>query len=193
MFGAAGWAIIVAVSDDDSKTPLEHTLDVFVYLPVGFVLDFPRSVPRYIERGRKLLDPSKLLSRTASPGGSGGPLGRLQDQTQATLRALGVTPPTSPEADAGHAGGNGSSPAPAAPDTAPTAPAAPAAAERVPVTPSHDPSELAITDYDSLSASQVVPRLDSLGDDELETVRQYEASTRARKTILNKIAQIQSA
>jgi len=64
---------------------------------------------------------------------------------------------------------------------------------RVPTTPSHDPRELAITDYDSLSASQVVPRLDSLGDDELETVRQYEASTRGRKTILSKIAQIQSA
>ena len=190
----------MTVSDDDSKTPLEHTLDVFVYLPVGFVLEFPQQVPRYIARGRKLLDPSRLLSRTASTDDLGSRIGRLQEQTHATLRALGVagpsdrSPPAGPTSSPSTAGGNGSAaPTAAAPGSSPDP-----AAERPPParpqpTPSHDPSELAITDYDSLSASQVVPRLDSLGDDELETVRQYEASTRGRKTILNKIAQIQSA
>ena len=56
-----------------------------------------------------------------------------------------------------------------------------------------DPSTLAIHDYDALSASQVVPRLESLTTDELEAVRDYEAGTRGRKTILNKIAQLQSS
>ena len=51
---------------------------------------------------------------------------------------------------------------------------------------------LAIPDYDSLSASQVVPRLESLSDAELDAVREYEASNRGRKTILNKIDQLQS-
>jgi hypothetical protein len=50
---------------------------------------------------------------------------------------------------------------------------------------------LAITDYDSLSASQVVPRLDGLSDAELAAVRDYEAAHRGRKTILSKIAQLQ--
>lgn len=58
--------------------------------------------------------------------------------------------------------------------------------------PAIDVEGLAIPDYDSLSASQVVPRLESLQDDELEAVRGYEASTRGRKTILSKIAQLQS-
>jgi len=49
---------------------------------------------------------------------------------------------------------------------------------------------LAIPDYDSLSASQVVPRLESLSPDELDAVRAYESSHRGRKTILNKIDQL---
>jgi len=53
--------------------------------------------------------------------------------------------------------------------------------------------ELAIPDYDNLSASQVVPRLAGLSTDELEAVRRYEAAQRGRKTILNKVAQLQSA
>jgi hypothetical protein len=50
---------------------------------------------------------------------------------------------------------------------------------------------LAIPGYDSLSASQVLPRLEGLAADELEAVRAYEAEHRGRKTILGRIAQLQ--
>lgn len=50
---------------------------------------------------------------------------------------------------------------------------------------------LGIPDYDSLSASQVVKRLRGMDTAALDAVRAYEAATRARKTILNRIAQIQ--
>ncbi len=69
-------------------------------------------------------------------------------------------------------------------DPGPAAPPAPAA-------PGAD--ELAIPDYDALSASQVVPRLAGLAGEELDAVRRYEAANRGRKTILSKIAQLQSA
>ena len=59
-------------------------------------------------------------------------------------------------------------------------------------TPSPTVEDLAITGYDSLSASQVVTRLDGLGTDELEAVRAYEIAHRGRKTILNKVAQLQT-
>ncbi len=52
---------------------------------------------------------------------------------------------------------------------------------------------LAIPDYDNLSASQVVPRLDGLTPAELESVRRYEKSHRHRNTILSRIAQLQTA
>ena len=66
------------------------------------------------------------------------------------------------------------------------------AATAEPAEPGPDVADLAITDYDSLSASQVVTRLPGLTLDELEAVRAYEAAHRGRKTILNKVAQLQS-
>ena len=57
--------------------------------------------------------------------------------------------------------------------------------------PSVAEATLGITDYASLSASQVMPRLEGLTPDELETLRQFELQNRGRKTILNKIAQLQ--
>jgi hypothetical protein len=53
-----------------------------------------------------------------------------------------------------------------------------------------DTTRLAIPNYDDLSASQVVDRLEGLGTDDLEAIRAYEASNRARNTILGKIAQL---
>jgi hypothetical protein len=50
--------------------------------------------------------------------------------------------------------------------------------------------DLAIADYDNLSASQIVDRLDGLGRDDLETIRAYETAHRARNTILGKLEQL---
>lgn len=52
-------------------------------------------------------------------------------------------------------------------------------------------SDLPVPDYDSLAASQVVPRLASLSADELVAVGAYERAHRNRQTILNKVAQLQ--
>jgi hypothetical protein len=53
-------------------------------------------------------------------------------------------------------------------------------------------NDLAIPGYDSLSASQVLPRLEGLAADELEAVRAYESAHRGRRTILGRVAQLQS-
>ncbi|HWC39746.1 MAG TPA: hypothetical protein VG476_14505 [Acidimicrobiales bacterium] len=75
-------------------------------------------------------------------------------------------------------------------------PSQPAPGEDVPVPPTAMPAggagALAIPGYDALSASQVVQRLAGLAPDELEAVRTYEAATRRRRTILNRIAQLQA-
>jgi hypothetical protein len=54
-----------------------------------------------------------------------------------------------------------------------------------------DPSGLAIPGYDSLAASQVVPRLAGLSVDELTAVETYETAHRARRTILTRVRQLQ--
>jgi hypothetical protein len=56
----------------------------------------------------------------------------------------------------------------------------------------HVPSAatLSIPGFDSLSASQVVQRLDGLTREELVSVRAYESATRGRRTILNRVDQL---
>ena len=61
-----------------------------------------------------------------------------------------------------------------------------------PAAPGIDVEHLAIPGYESLSASQVVPRLVSLTADELEQIRRYESAARGRKTILSRISQLQA-
>ena len=53
--------------------------------------------------------------------------------------------------------------------------------------------ELPIPDYESLAAMHVVDRLATLRPDELEQVRAFEQSNRARRTVLAKIEQLQGA
>ena len=57
--------------------------------------------------------------------------------------------------------------------------------------PPDEGAHLAIRDYDELSASQVVERLEGLPRGELDAIRAYEASHRARNTVLGKIEQLQ--
>jgi hypothetical protein len=49
---------------------------------------------------------------------------------------------------------------------------------------------LAIPGFDTLSASQVVQRLDGLTADELMAVRMHESGHRGRRTILNRVEQL---
>ena len=82
--------------------------------------------------------------------------------------------------------------APAAPTPAPpAAPAsAPSAAEASWQTEVPSSDALPIPDYDELSASQVVERLEGLDRESLDAIRRYETEHRGRNTILGKIAQL---
>ena len=167
-------------ASDETHNPLDQALELFVYLPVGFMFELPRSIPRFIERGRRELHGNGRLTDTAARLDPLQHLDRAQAHAVSTLRALGVMSRSEPAM---------APPAPA--ETAPATPPAPAA----PPAPVEvvDPETLAIPGYESLSASQVMPRLEGLTPDELEAVRRYEHGNRARKTILNKIAQLQRA
>jgi len=83
-----------------------------------------------------------------------------------------------------------SAPFTAAPE--PTPAPAPQAAPAPPASPAHVPSAdaLPIPDYDELSASQVVERLEGLDRESLDAIRRYESEHRGRNTILGKIAQL---
>jgi hypothetical protein len=78
-------------------------------------------------------------------------------------------------------------PGPAPPPSTPAAPVPPDAAWHTDV-PAVE--ALPIPDYDELSASQVVERLEGLDRESLDAIRRYETEHRGRNTILGKIAQL---
>lgn len=164
----------------DRKSPIEQALDLFFYAPLGFVLNAQEVVPELIEKGHQQVVMARMFGKFAIENEAPKQIAELQKQVQKVAEQFTA---------------RASRPAAKPSSNGPSAPPIPATQTSTPVvsTPAHGPgaAELAITDYDSLSASQVVPRLEGLSDAELAAVRDYEAAHRGRKTILSKIAQLQ--
>jgi hypothetical protein len=201
---------------DNGKT--DRALDLLVYAPVGVALYLRDTVPTFVnlfvsrgraELGQRRQQAQDQVAQARAMGefavNFGGPKVREHVEKGIALARKGA------ESVLGGAGDEGGvpdaaddvpSPAPAPrPDRAAansraasrpagkstntstatkTAAAAPAA------------TTLVIPDYDELSASQVVERLDGLPASELDAVRAYEEAHRARRTILYKIEQLTS-
>lgn len=183
--------------DDDHKSPVDAAVELLVFAPVGLALTARENLPALIAKGRSQVTGqvamARMIGQFAVRMGEKDLRKRLGDVTETvgeTLSALGLLP----------------EPAPPAATTAPGATTAPAggppAANGIvnegavgaatPAGEAPTSAELAIPGYDTLSASQVVQRLAGLSADELEAVRRYEASTRGRRTILSKAAQLES-
>lgn len=163
----------------DDKRPLDVALDLLVYAPVGFAVSVGGVLGALAERGRAQFGGQVATARVV------GQVAVQQGQVQAAQAFRRAREEARDRIDelAGKA----------APEPAPVR-ARPAVTDaRCPTTSSPAADDLAIPGYDSLSASQVLPRLDGLAPAELEAVRDYEAGHRGRKTILGRIDQLQSA
>jgi hypothetical protein len=200
---------------DDGKT--ERALDLLVYAPVGVAMYLRDTVPTFVnlfvsrgraELGQRRQQAQNQVAQAKAMGefavNYGGPKVREHVEKGIALARKGAE---SVLAGAGDEGGvpdaadDAPSPAPAPrPDRA----AANSKAARRPAGESTNTSTtttttaapaattLVIPDYDELSASQVVERLDGLPASELDAVRAYEEAHRARRTILYKIEQLTS-
>lgn len=195
---------------DEDKSALEQALELFVYAPLGLALAAQEDLPGLIAKGRQQVTGQVMVARMI--GQFAVTQGRLEAERRlkeatARLSTIGAPPAPAPSSQP-------PAPAPTPPPAAPQPPAAsspsvPAASEA----PSSSPAarrgrkpavapeaeaqppaaaDLAIPGYDALSASHVVQRLAGLTAEELEAVRAYESSTRGRRTILSKVAQLQS-
>jgi hypothetical protein len=189
------------VSNDGHKAA-ERAVDLLVYAPVGVALYLRDTVPMFVnlfvsrgraEVGQRRQQAEGQVSQAKALGEYalefGGP--KLREQVEKGIAAARK----GAEAVLGGVG-EGAAPIPERPPRPATPPAAPAAgpadgetAEASGVVKPSPPT-LGIPDYDELSASQVVERLDGLHPDELEAVRTYEEAHRARRTILFKIEQL---
>jgi hypothetical protein len=154
------------------KSPLRRSLDVCLVTPIGVAVSVVEEIPELIAEGRRRLE--LQLGNALFVGRF--VVNQKQRELSARLDALLGNGAQQKVDDA-----SGTSDAP------PTPPG--------PERPAPDPAAAAVVagalaDYDTLSASQVVRRLESLGPEELEAVRRYEASTRNRRTILNRAGQL---
>ncbi len=175
------------MTENDDRTPADQLADLLVYVPIGLFFEAPTLLPKLAEQGRVHTRNARLFGQFAVRQGEAEVRRRLaefEEQTTGLLRALGVLPRDDEDR------GDGGADAPA-PERAAVRSDRSRAAVVEPAEPGPDVADLAITDYDSLSASQVVTRLPGLTLDELEAVRAYEVGHRGRKTILNKIVQLQ--
>jgi hypothetical protein len=160
----------------------------------------PAPVPPEVKRR---IDESVGMAKVVAEGGfgmarevAGSSLGVARDVAGSALaqflamRANGTEPappPPPPPRDAARGSEPSAPPSPSTPPVATPHPGPPDAAWRTDV-PASD--ALPIPDYDELSASQVVERLEGLDAESLEAIRCYETDHRGRNTILGKIAQL---
>lgn len=174
------------------QDPAEQLLDLLVYAPLGLLLEARDLVPKLAEKGRRRMGGQVTVARMIGEMAVRQGQRRAEKVVQGLRAQQGRSIPDGPApgsgAGAGPANGHGPRPSggtgPATPDRAGAEPGA-AAAPAV--------SSLAIPGYDTLSASQVVPRLEGLSAGELDAVRAYEEATRARKTVLTRIDQLRGA
>lgn len=158
-------------SGNDRSAP-EQLADWVLFAPLGLALEARRLFPEMAARGRRQILFTRTVGKYALRRGQA----RLDGLVGTGLGLVSGFLPT--DAAAPTAEG----PSEAATNLV--------AVDDLPADFDPDSDHLAIPDYDNLSAFQVMPRLDALDPTDLDAVRAYEESTRGRRTILNKIAQL---
>jgi hypothetical protein len=179
------------------SSPKDRVLDLLVFAPAGIALTVVEQLPELAEKGRNRIEGQAATARVV--GQFVVQIGR----TEITKRArhlMGSDTPSPAGAPAKPAQQSSRAPEPdasqaAAPVTERDRPSVVAQAPTGSETVSDAAAagvDLAIPAYDTLSASQVVKRLNGLSHDELLEVGQHERSNRHRATILNRVEQLLS-
>jgi hypothetical protein len=163
--------------------PLNERLwDLLIFIPAGMAVSAVEELPRLAAKGREHLgirvNSARAVGRYAVKTGR-------RELARRSGGLLGGRPAGPGATGSRTTGASGTNPvAGVAPMTRPPGTAARGNGHVPPV------SALAIPGFDTLSASQVVQRLDGLNRAELVSVRTYEASTRGRRTILSRVDQL---
>jgi hypothetical protein len=181
----------MAEPDDDQPEESslnERLLDMFVFVPAGLAVSVAEEFPKLAARGRARMgvqvSSARALGQLAVKAGRG----EFRRRSQGLLHRAGPGGGNSAQGH-GHPGSEPSAPQPGTGSVAPVEPLvrpvpSPGSGHVPPV------SALSIPGFDTLSASQVVQRLDGLNRAELVSVRTYESSTRGRRTILSRVDQL---
>jgi hypothetical protein len=179
--------------EEAQRSLLDRALDLVVFAPVGLVLTVREQLPAFAGRGRERIEHD--LHNAKAVGELTVLFGRQEVQRRrnagrGTISIAGTAAEAEAETTTARATAR---PGRQEPSGAPAFVAAPDDVTEVLRTdgvPVPDAATLAIPDYDTLSASQVVRRLTGLSRNELDTVRNYESHVRKRRTVLHRITEL---
>ncbi len=169
----------------------ERLMDLFVFVPAGIALSVVEDFPKLAARGREKLGTrvtsARAIGQFAVKAGADEFRRRSEDLLHRSSGPPAAGPsPTAPPASSAETPVTTTSSVSSAASTPPSgATARPASNAHIPAV-----GTLSIPGFDTLSASQVVQRLDGLNRTELVSVRAYESQTRGRRTILSRVDQL---
>lgn len=150
-------------SDEQAeRTPVDQLVDLFVYAPVGLMLEYQDLLPKLIKRGRSQVQLTKLFGTMAAKQGQRTVASRLDDVVGSATDtvAQGIT-------EFGTMVG--------------------LAPEREARPPSSTNQPLPIAGYDDLTAREIIGLLPDLSPTQREQIRIHESAGRGRKTVLAKL------
>jgi len=161
---------------NDAGSTVRALVDVLVFAPLGFGAMLIEDAPKAIEQARQELNNARFVGRFTVDQGVAQMRNRLEAASDAVDRfpvpiAAAPTESVRESPDV---------------ETKPSADRlAPPPAE--PVSPVAD---LALPDYDTLPAIDIVAKLETLDTDERAAIEGYETAHRQRRTVLGKLAQL---
>ncbi len=180
--------------------PLDAALDLLVYAPVGLAITAAEELPKLAAKGRTRVNTQLMMARVVGQFA----VSRGRQEIEKRFAPPAAHPPapvpedrpepplTFDEMTANGPGVNGKGRDLSGVDLTDAGDESDGSTAAEPVSDAAPAAgELAIPGYDSLSASQVVQRLAGLSSEELAAVGAYEQAHRGRRTILNRIDQLQ--
>lgn len=159
----------------DSREPetsplVRRLIDLAVFAPLGAALTWREQLPVLVREGRQRVDQQVVLARFV--GKLAVQQGRVELRKRLEARRATVR----------------ESPSPAEPSVIAAAEVAPSPGSEEATAPAV--TDLAIAEFDSLAATQVIDRLAALTPEELDLVERYERAHRRRRTVLGRIQQL---
>lgn len=138
----------------------EQLLDLFVYAPIGLLLEAKDLIPKLADRGRGQVALTQLAGKVAGNRGQTDAAPLIRRFLEAAGTALGsmTTGRYEDELDDHHDSG--------------------------------DDAGLPIENYNTFSAPQLLQKLEALDQKQLDTILAYERTHRDRQTVTNRIKQL---
>lgn len=164
-------------TSDNAVDPVEQLLDLILYAPIGLVAKGIDSFPDLAKRGRTNAANARVIGQFALGATNTKARSAIADAEQHIAAFLAIVADSaSPKRASARQSSDDQTSSPA--ESANTS--------------VHESSvDSVISGYDSLTAAQILPLLTELDHDQLEQVELYERSHRARKTVLNRLRQLQ--